>query len=326
MKRFICLHLFVLLLCAVVDGQDKFAARLSDAAIALTQSKVSYDPSYYVIDYPNGDVPSDRGVCTDVVIRAYRVLGIDLQKEVHEDMRDHFGAYPAKWGLQEPDSNIDHRRVPNLMTYFERHAIKKEITANPKDYLPGDIVCWDAQNWTHPQNNQTYKEYVLPKNIALGIVSGYSFELRMKIINRLEQLENERKNLFSIPQTYSEALMLAAKQAEQIEQQKELIAIQAPKVDFYEAVTGSTDTIDIGTVAKVLNIDGYGRTRLFAFLRDKGVLRANNEPYQTYCDRGYFRVIESKFSKPDGSTHVSLKTVVYQKGVDYIRKLVLGAQ
>jgi uncharacterized protein YijF (DUF1287 family) len=143
MKRFICLHLFVLLLSAVVDGQDKFAARLSDAAIALTQSKVSYDPSYYVIDYPNGDVPSDRGVCTDVVIRAYRILGIDLQKEVHEDMRDHFGAYPAKWGLQEPDSNIDHRRVPNLMTYFERHAIKKEITANPKDYLPGDIVCWD---------------------------------------------------------------------------------------------------------------------------------------------------------------------------------------
>ena len=216
--------------------------------------------------------------------------------------------------------NISSRDIASLTNKEHRHVLRDievalEESANRY-----------AQSWTHPQNNQTYKEYVLPKNIALGIVSGYSFELRMKIINRLEQLENERKNLFSIPQTYSEALLLASKQAEQIEQQKELISIQAPKVDFYEAVTGSKDTIDIGAVAKVLNIDGYGRTRLFSFLRNKGILRANNEPYQTYCDRGYFRVIESKFSKPDGSTHVSLKTVVYQKGLDYIRKLVVGAQ
>lgn len=216
--------------------------------------------------------------------------------------------------------NISSRDIASLTNKEHRHVLR-DIEVALEESANGY-----AQNWTHPQNKQTYKEYVLPKNIALGIVSGYSFELRMKIINRLEQLENERKSLFSIPKTYSEALLLASKQAEQIEQQKELIAIQAPKVDFYEAVTGSLDTIDIGTVAKVLNIDGYGRTRLFAFLRDKGVLRANNEPYQTYCDRGYFRVIESKFSKPDGSTHVSLKTVVYQKGVDYIRKLVLGAQ
>ena len=127
---------------------------------------------------------------------------------------------------------------------------------------------------------------------------------------------------FQIPQTYSEALMLAAKQAEQIEQQEKLLIEQKPKVDFYEAVTGSKDTIDIGTVAKVLNIKGIGRNNLFEFLRDKGVLMSNNQPKQTYCDRGYFRVIESKFTKPDGSTHINTKTVVYQKGLDYIRKLL----
>ena len=129
---------------------------------------------------------------------------------------------------------------------------------------------------------------------------------------------------FQIPQTYSEALMLAAKQAEQIEQQTALLELQKPKVDFYEAVTGSKDTIDIGTVAKVLNIKGFGRNNLFEFLRDKGVLMSNNQPKQTYCDRGYFRVIESSYTKPDGSTHINLKTVVYQKGLDFIRKL-LGA-
>ncbi len=171
------------------------------------------------------------------------------------------------------------------------------------------------------ENGQTYTEYVLPKNIALGIVSGYSFELRMKIINRLEQLENERKNLFSIPQTFSEALLLASKQAEEIEKQKEIIALQAPKADFYDAVTGSKDTVDIGTVAKVLNL-GIGRTKLFQFLRDKGVLMKDNMPYQRFIDNGCFRVIESKYTKPDGSIHVNTKTVVYQRGIDYIRKLL----
>src|SRR5690606_25857570 len=81
-------------------------------------------------------------VCTDVIIRAYRKLGVDLQKEVHEDMKANFGLYPKMWGLSRPDRNIDHRRVPNLMTYFSRHGVVKPITANAKDYVPGDIVCW----------------------------------------------------------------------------------------------------------------------------------------------------------------------------------------
>ena len=116
---------------------------LSDCALELTKQKVTYDPSYFSIDYPNGDVPSDKGVCTDVVIRAYRKIGIDLQKNVHEDMKVNFSAYPKIWGLKTTDKNIDHRRVPNLMTYFKRKGAEKPISDKAKDYLPGDIVCWN---------------------------------------------------------------------------------------------------------------------------------------------------------------------------------------
>ncbi len=116
---------------------------LSDCAIELTNQKVTYDPSYFSIDYPNGDVPSDKGVCTDVVIRTYRKIGIDLQKEVHEDMKLNFSSYPRIWGLKTTDKNIDHRRVPNLMTYFKRKGAAKPISNKANDYLPGDIVCWN---------------------------------------------------------------------------------------------------------------------------------------------------------------------------------------
>jgi len=124
-------------------GQTSFYERLADSTFTLTKQVVRYDPTYFRLNYPNGDVPSDRGVCTDVVIRAYRKFGIDLQKEVHEDMKAHFAKYPKIWGLSRPDKNIDHRRVPNLMTFFTRHGVVKQITAVAKDYLPGDIVCWN---------------------------------------------------------------------------------------------------------------------------------------------------------------------------------------
>ena len=116
---------------------------LSNAAIKLTDQEVVYDPAYLSINYPNGDVPADRGVCTDVIIRAYREVGVDLQKEVHEDMKSNFDSYPDIWGLSTTDKNIDHRRVPNLMTFFDRKNASKPITDNPKDYFPGDIVCWN---------------------------------------------------------------------------------------------------------------------------------------------------------------------------------------
>ncbi len=116
---------------------------LSDSALELTKQNVTYDPSYFSIGYPNGDIPNDKGVCTDVVIRAYRKIGIDLQKEVHEDMEANFNAYPKIWGLKTTDKNIDHRRVPNLMTFFKRKGTEKPISDKAEDYLPGDIVCWN---------------------------------------------------------------------------------------------------------------------------------------------------------------------------------------
>lgn len=102
----------------------------------------SYDPAYRRIAYPNGDVPMTTGVCTDVVIRAYRHAGVDLQRLVHEDMKRNFAAYPKNWGLRRPDPNIDHRRVPNLATFFRRHGKSLAVTRKGADYKPGDIVTW----------------------------------------------------------------------------------------------------------------------------------------------------------------------------------------
>ena len=124
-------------------AQTDFFNKLSESAISLTNQKVVYDPKYYVIKYPNGDVLADRGVCTDVIIRAYRKLGIDLQKEIHEDMKGNFSSYPKNWGLKTTDKNIDHRRVPNLMKFFERHNAKLSISDHADDYKPGDVVCWN---------------------------------------------------------------------------------------------------------------------------------------------------------------------------------------
>lgn len=101
---------------------------------------VDYDPSYVSLTYPGGDVPQETGVCSDVIVRALRGLGVDLQKEVHEDMKRHFRSYPQRWGLKRPDKNIDHRRVPNLECYFRRRGWQLPVTDDPADYQPGDIV------------------------------------------------------------------------------------------------------------------------------------------------------------------------------------------
>lgn len=139
--------LFLLLLSFCIQvvalAQQDFFSRLADSALTLTYQQVQYDPAYFKINYPNGDVPADKGVCTDVVIRAYRKLSIDLQKEVHLDMKANFSLYPQKWGLKSPDPNIDHRRVPNLMTFFRRKGTSLPISDKAADYRPGDIVCWN---------------------------------------------------------------------------------------------------------------------------------------------------------------------------------------
>lgn len=150
--------------------------RLVDAAFLLTRQKVQYDSSYFSIAYPNGDIPAGKGVCTDVVIRAYRKLGIDLQKEVHEDMKSYFHLYPRIWGLKSTDTNIDHRRVPNLMKFFERHGEVKKNSEIAEDYIPGDIVCWDLGNGlTHigiVSNRKVVgtKRYAIIHNIGQGQV------------------------------------------------------------------------------------------------------------------------------------------------------------
>ena len=153
-----------------------FFEKFADSAYTLTFDRVKYDPAYYVIPYPNGDVPADRGVCTDVVIRAYRKMGIDLQQEVHEDMKANFDVYPKNWGLTKPDRNIDHRRVPNLMQFFSRKGKSLPITDQASDYLPGHIVCWNLGGGTthigvvSGFRNKDKTRYQIVHNIGAGQV------------------------------------------------------------------------------------------------------------------------------------------------------------
>jgi uncharacterized protein YijF (DUF1287 family) len=130
---------------AALNATSPLLEKLSAAAIERTHLSVRYDPAYVRIPYPNGDVPADTGVCTDEVIRSYRALGIDLQKEVHEDMQRNFSAYPnqRRWRLAHTDTNIDHRRVPNLQVFFSRNGESLPVTTNNSDYKPGELVTWD---------------------------------------------------------------------------------------------------------------------------------------------------------------------------------------
>ena len=127
-----------------IENPNSFAEKLSNAAIQIIDKDVVYTPDYVKLKYPNGDVPAKTGVCTDLIIRAYRKLNIDLQKEVHEDMVANFTKYPnlKKWGLKTTDKNIDHRRVPNLEVFFGRKGKTLSITQNANDYKTGEIVTW----------------------------------------------------------------------------------------------------------------------------------------------------------------------------------------
>ncbi len=175
MKKYFSI-LFVTLFVFFGKAQNQFAQKLSDAALSLTKDKVTYDPAYISIKYPNGDVPADKGVCTDVIIRAYRKLGIDLQKEVHEDMKKNFSKYPKKYGLKRPDTNIDHRRVPNLQVFFAKFGRSKPTNQNPASYVPGDIVSWLLPgNLTHigivvNKKSADGRRYLIVHNIGGGQV------------------------------------------------------------------------------------------------------------------------------------------------------------
>ena len=149
-------------------------ASLMTGAIEQVGRTTGYDPSYQSMDYPNGDVPLETGVCTDVIVRAFRKAGIDLQKDIHEDMAKNFSAYPTRWGLSATDTNIDHRRVPNLQTYFTRQGKSLANGGSSDNFLPGDVVTWDLGTgidhigmvvniWHKPA-----KRYLIVHNIGSG--------------------------------------------------------------------------------------------------------------------------------------------------------------
>lgn len=173
------------------------------------------------------------------------------------------------------------------------------------------------------QNGQPYPIFNLPKDETLCLLTGYDSGSRFKVVKRWRELEESQPKLpdFTNP---AEAARAWANEFEQKKIAQEALAIAAPKVDFYDAVTGSDDCIEMAEVAKVLNIPGMGRNKIFALLRDQKVLRKRpvNQPYQKHVDAGHFRLIETSWTDGNGDTHVRTKTVVLQKGVDYIRKLV----
>lgn len=160
---------------AITSEQNK---KLVEYAADLPRA-VFYDSDYRKIDYPMGDVPAYKGVCSDVIIRSYRGIDIDLQKLLHEDIKVNFSAYPSKrmWGLNKPDTNIDHRRVPNLEVFFTRNGKVKPITKNAEDYVPGDIVSWRLDNG-RPHigivvNEKSWdnQRYLVMHNIGFGQVA-----------------------------------------------------------------------------------------------------------------------------------------------------------
>ncbi len=197
MKRFLLfLNLFVILLLGSGCGYEPLSENapvvstekppfaeiespavkaLLESAFEQTEITKNYTQDYFVIPYPNGDVPAETGACTDVVIRAFRNSGVDLQKEVHEDMRANFAVYPKKWGLPKPDTNIDHRRVPNLQTFFTRKGKSLPVSLQAVKYLPGDVVTWDidGKGMTHiglVSNlwNESANRYLIIHNIGGG--------------------------------------------------------------------------------------------------------------------------------------------------------------
>ena len=193
-----------------------------------------------------------------------------------------------------------------------RDEFEEEI--NEQKILP--VEYKDAKGENRPM-------FVLKYAQAKQVLVRESKFVRKAVIAYIDKLEKALKSQYQVPKSFAEALRLAAEQQEQIEQQQKQLEMQKPKVEFYDAVTDSKDTFDMAAVAKVLNM-GIGRTKLFALLRECKVLRANNEPRQNFVDNGWMRQIETTFNLPDGSQKIYRKTVVFQKGLDGIRKLIIN--
>lgn len=196
MKKKIKILIIICLFTSNLFSQNYELAKVLEK---LEDKNIWYDFSYVKIKYPMGDVPANTGVCTDVIVRAYRLIGIDLQQLVHEDMVNNFNEYPKKWGLTKPDSNIDHRRVANLMKFFERNGEVLPITRNIDDYKPGDIVCWDlGHGMLHigivsdiPIRTSNGYKYI--HNIGQGQVFDYTV-FTWKIIGHYRYLGNNKES------------------------------------------------------------------------------------------------------------------------------------
>jgi phage antirepressor YoqD-like protein len=185
----------------------------------------------------------------------------------------------------------------------------------------------EFEEWIIPSkykagNGQEYPEFLLTKDGFTMLVFNYEgyLEFKKSYIDKFNDMSKQLQ--FKVPTSFKEALLLAAEQQGKIEEQEQLLLEQKPKVDFYEDVIGSSSTFDMGKVAKVLNFPKVGRNKLFEILRNEGVLQKDNTPYQSYVDKGWFRLVESKYTKPNGDINVTYKTVVFQKGVNGIARLL----
>ena len=216
--------------------------------------------------------------------------------------------------IQSNIKTMSSREIAEL-TGSRHDAVRKSARRLEADRI---LTSPLAESVFHHKGN-AYQEFHFNKRDSLVLVARLSPEFTAAIVDRWQELEAAQAPL--IPQTYAAALLEAGRLALENESLQLEAKENAPKVEFYEQVTGSSDTVDMAQAAKVLNM-GIGRNKLFELLRDRKVIQGNNQPYQKYIDCGYFRVIESKFSKPNGDISISLKTVVYQKGLTYISKLI----
>ena len=194
--------------------------------------------------------------------------------------------------------------------WYQTNILNNEYAEDNVDYEAFDTVS----------NGNHTKEFAITIDFAKELSMLSRTEKGKKARLYFIKCEKKLMNKFSIPQTYSEALLLASNQAKQIEEQNKQLEEQKPKVEFFDQVTDSKDAVDMKECAKILNM-GIGRNRLFEFLRSRAILDRKNLPYQIFIDKGYFRTVETSYTKPDGTNCINIKTVVYQKGMDYIRKI-----
>jgi anti-repressor protein len=221
--------------------------------------------------------------------------------------------------LQKHNLQISSKRIAEKTSKEHKHVIRdiKAMVSELTEYGGPNLDHDEFQEITDSRGYVS--EIFLNERLSLCLASGYSVALRMVIIDEWASLKNQTNTGYSLPQTYAEALRQLAESVEAKEAMEKQLEAAKPKIEFFNAVTGSKDAIEMGNAAKVLDI-GIGRNKMFARLRELKILRSNNEPYQEFIDRGYFRVVEQKFADNKGEIHITFKTLVYQKGLDFIRK------